>query len=285
MPDNPDPAASRRTLRMELRRLREARGWSHHDAGATLSWEPNKLLHIENGIVGIIPTDLTTLLNAYGVNDQSHIEQLFRLAETSRHLPTAAYQAVPQSTIKFWNLRSSAVRVRQLETLLIPGLLQTESYAREVIRAYSTPALSEGDIENRVSARLDQQALLVRDNRPHLYFLIDEAALLRPVGGREVMRRQLEQLKRLADVPRLSVQVLSLQLGAHSGIRGPFQILEFVDDDFVLYLDDLAGGKTTRDMEHETLEYLSVFWELEAIATRPNDLPDAIDRIIAGMAD
>ncbi len=277
--ENPDPAATRRRLQIELRRLRETAGRSPKNAAEALSWDPAKLLRIEDGTEGIQASDLRALLHLYEVADASTVEQLLLLADVSRHLPTAGYRSVPSSTIRFWNFRSHAVRVRQLETLVVPGLLQTEDYAREVIKAYSTADLSTAEIENRVSARMDQQSMLDRDHRPELFFMVDEAALRRPVGGAEVMRKQLEHLKRQTERTRLTIQVLPFELGAHRGLCGPFQILEFEDDDLVLYLDDVTGGKTTRDMAREAREYLSVFWNLEALATAPHLFLEFADRV------
>jgi transcriptional regulator with XRE-family HTH domain len=285
MAESPDPAVLRRRLQIELRKARDATGQSQKEVADTLSWSPSKLLRIENGTVGITITDLRALLDQYGVRDRKRKEELEKLAQGSRKLPTAAYgKSVPVSTIKFWNLRSSAIRVRQFETLLIPGLLQTEEYAREVIKSYSTPDVSDADIDDRVAARIDQQSLLDRDDRPELFFVIDEAALRRWVGGSVVMRNQLERLKAQAQRPRITIQVLRFQLGAHGGIRGPFQILEFREgEDYVLYLDDAAGGIATRELETETERYLALFFDLEAAATKPWEFNDFVDSVLADL--
>jgi transcriptional regulator with XRE-family HTH domain len=280
--ESPDPAVLRRRLQIELRKSRDATGLSQKEVADALAWSPSKLLRIENGAVGVTVTDLRALLDHYAIRDRKRVDELVKLALDSRRLSTATYgKSVPASTIKFWNFRSSAIRVRQFETLVIPGLLQTEEYAREVVKAYSTPSLSDTDIDDRVAARMDQQSLLDREGRPELYFMIDEAALRRWVGGPDVMRNQLEQLKKLSERPRLTIQVLPFRHGAHGGLRGPFQILEFAEgEDYVLYLDDAAGGVTSRDMEAETERYLTLFWELEVIATRPWELNGFVDRIL-----
>ncbi|MEU7905616.1 helix-turn-helix transcriptional regulator [Actinoplanes sp. NPDC049118] len=283
MAENPDPAVIRRRLRIELRQLRTESGASQQQVARALGWEPTKLAAIEYGITGISTADLRSLLDAYHVEDLDRVRRLVGEANDSRRLATAGYRSVPFSTIRFWNLRRAAARVRQLEPLLIPGLLQTEEYAREVVKAYASPALSAADISERVIARIDQQSLLERDDCPELHFLIDEAALRRLVGGPEVMRRQLEALKEHVEHTGLTIQILSFGLGAHPGICGPFQILEYRDEDPVLYLDDAAGGKTTRDMETETLQYLAVFWHLEEVATAPGDTSVILDRIIAEL--
>lgn len=285
MAESPDPAVSRRRLRIELRRFRDATGQSQKEVADALAWSPSKLLRIENGAVGLSVTDLRALLDHYGQRDRRQVEQLTKLAQQSRRLNTATYgRSVPPSTISFWNLRSSAIRVRQVETTLIPGLLQTEEYAGEVIRAYSTPDVSASDIDERVAARMDQQSLLDRDDRPELYFMIDEAAIRRWIGGAGVMRKQLERLKEFTDRPRLFIQFLPFKVGAHGGISGPFQILEFAEgEDYVLYLDDAAGGVASRDMVAETERYLTLFWDLETVATKPHEASSFLDQALAGF--
>lgn len=285
MAESPDPAVLRRRLQIELRKSRDATGQSQKEVADVLAWSPSKLLRIENGAVGITQTDLRALLDHYGVRERKRVDELIKLAQGSRRLTTATYgKSVPVSTIKFWNLRSSAIRVRQFETLLIPGLLQTEEYAREVIKSYSTPDVSVEDLDDRVAARMDQQALLDRDDRPELYFMMDEAALRRWVGGADVMRNQLAHLKKVADRQRLTIQVLPFRLGAHGGIRGPFQILEFGEgEDYVLYLDDATGGVASRDMEAETERYVTLFWELEALATKPWEFNGFVDTVLGDL--
>ncbi len=285
MAESRDPAVLRRRLRIELRKSRDETGQSQKEVADALAWSPSKLLRIENGMVGITVTDLRALLDHYGVRDRRRVEELSKLAQQSRRLTTANYgRSVPSSTISFWNLRSSSIRVRQFETLLIPGLLQTEEYAREVITAYSTPSLSDNDVDERVQARLDQQNLLDREDRPELYFMIDEAAVRRWVGGPEVMRKQLEKLKTVADQPRMTLQFVPFNAGVHGGILGPFQILEFREgEDYVLYLDDPAGGVASRDVGAETERYLTLFFDLEAIATKPREASTYLDEVLKGF--
>jgi transcriptional regulator with XRE-family HTH domain len=286
MVESPDPAVLRRRLQIELRKSREATGQSQKEVADALAWSPSKLLRIENGAVGVSVTDLRALLEHYGVKDRKKKDQLTELALGSRKLTTQGYgRSIPQSLIKFWNLRSSAVRVRHFESLLVPGLLQTEEYAREVIKAYSTPNLSQTDVDDRVAARMDQQSLLDREDRPELYFIIDEAAVRRWVGGAGVMRNQIENLKKVSDRPRVTIQILPFKLGVHGGIRGPFQILEFSEgEDYVLYLDDASGGVASRDMESETERFLTTFWELEAIGTKSWELDAFLDGVLADFS-
>jgi transcriptional regulator with XRE-family HTH domain len=285
MAESPDPAVLRRRLQIELRKSRDATGQSQKDVADAMGWSPSKLLRIENGAVGVTRTDLQALLDHYGVRDRKRMEGLIKLAQDSRRLRTAEYgKSVPPSAIKFWNLRSSAVRVRQFELSLIPGLLQTEEYAREVINSYSGPMDSQDEVDDRVAARMDQQSLLDREGRPELYFMIDEAAMRRQVGRAEVMRYQLERLKEIVERPRLTIQVLPFSLGAHGALREPFQILELGEaDDHVLYLEGAEGGVTSRDLDTQIERYLTLFWELETKATKPWEFSSFVDQVIEGL--
>jgi transcriptional regulator with XRE-family HTH domain len=285
MAESPDPAVLRRRLQIELRKARDTTGQSQKEVADALAWSPSKLLRIENGAVGITMTDLRALLDHYGVRDRKRVDELIRIAHESRKLSTATYgKSVPGSAIKFYNFRSSALRVRNLETLLVPGLLQTEEYANAVIRAFANPDDSASDLDDRVVARMDQQALLDREGRPELYFIVDEAALWRWMGGLDVMRNQLEHLKKVAERPRLTIQVVPFRLGAHGGLRGSFQILEFAEgEDYVLFLENARGDLISRDLESEAERYLTLFWELESVATKPWELNAFIDHVIANL--
>jgi transcriptional regulator with XRE-family HTH domain len=285
MVDSPDPAVLRRRLQIELRKARDKTGQAQKEVADALAWSPSKLLRIENGAVGITMTDLRALLDHYGVRDRKRVDELIKIAQDSRRLSTATYgKSVPSSAIKFYNFRSSALRVRNLETLLIPGLLQTEEYASAVIRSFANADDSAADLDDRVAARMDQQALLDRDGRPELFFLIDEAALWRWMGGPDVMRNQLEHLKKLAERPRLTIQVIPFRLGAHAGLRGSFQILEFAEgEDYVLFLENARGDLISRDLESEAERYLTLFWELETVATKPWEFNAFIDGVAANL--
>lgn len=123
----------------------------------------------------------------------------------------------------------------------MPGLLQTEGYARALIKA----SLVVRDIEQRVEARMQRQALLEGDNAPGLWAVIDEAALTRPVGGAATMREQLDWLIQAHDQPNATIQVIRTTLGAHPGMDGSFVMLDFTDPDFfapVVFLEHATDG-------------------------------------------
>jgi transcriptional regulator with XRE-family HTH domain len=285
MVESQDPAVLRRRLTVELRRARNTKGLSQKEVASELTWSPSKILRIENGSVGVTPVDLRALLDQYGVEDKRYIDELVKIAIASRRLDTTRYRkVVSQELIQFWTLRSAAVRVRQLEMTVVPGLLQVEEYARAVLTANASPDDSEKTIDARVEARMEQTALIERDVPPHFFFVIDESCLRRVVGGPAVMRNQLEHLKKLADLPNVSIQVLTFNLGAHPGVRGPFQFLEFGEgEDYVLHIENARGDITTRDMPEDTDRYIQMFWRLEALATKPREFGAVVDDVIANI--
>src|SRR5262249_14551798 len=143
----------------------------------------------------------------------------------SKRQPYSEYRDVFTSeTIKYFGYEASASIIRQFEPLVMPGLLQTEEYTRAVLNLHEIPA-DKADLY--VASRRERQELLDREDPPEFFFIIDESVLLRSIGGKSVMQRQLQHLLRLARYPRVTIQVLPFSIGVHPGLRGPFVLLEF----------------------------------------------------------
>ncbi|MEV5506239.1 helix-turn-helix domain-containing protein [Streptomyces orinoci] len=126
---------------------------------------------------------------------------------------------------EFFAYEREAIVMSSYEKGVVPGLLQTEAYARAVFRT-AVPALSEDEIERRVATRMERQALLHRKKPPTTSFVIAESVLLSSLGGRRVMREQIRHLRDCADLPGVSIQVLELSCDNHAGLSGPFLLLE-----------------------------------------------------------
>jgi transcriptional regulator with XRE-family HTH domain len=140
----------------------------------------------------------------------------------------------------FAQYEGEATALRWCESLLVPGLLQTEDYARALLSTrVGTP---EADIERRVAARIDRQAILDRDSPPLLWVLVDECVLRRPVGGREVMRHQIEHMIEMTARPNVVVQVISADIGAHDGLNGALIIADFAEAPSIVYLETALTG-------------------------------------------
>jgi transcriptional regulator with XRE-family HTH domain len=267
-----DPVTMRRKLRGELKRLRTAQDLTQRNVAERLDWSQSKIIRIENGQVAVGVTDLQALLRLYGVDDAATIDSMVEMARGSKRLPFTDYKDIfPAETLRFFAYESSASIVRQVQPLLVPGILQTEKYARALLESWG---FEKTRINQIWAARLERQELLKRADPPEMFFILDQAAVQRPVGGDGAMGHQRARLLELAERPRITIQVVPFSVGAHSGLRGPFVYLEFpgADDPDVLYLEGQRGDYVFRDEEDVTGEYLEAFFSLEKIASPPNDL-------------
>jgi hypothetical protein len=155
------------------------------------------------------------------------------------------------------------------ESLFIPGLLQTEDYARAVIRG-GLPNASRDEVERRVEVRMERQALLRNENPLNLWSIVDEAALRREVGGPEVMQAQFRYLMEASELPHVTFQVIPFDAGAHPGMPGSFILLQFGDAAIpdVIYVDTMAGELFLEE-EADVRRYKLVFEHLRAVAASP----------------
>lgn len=267
-----DPVTMRRKLRVELKRLRTKQGLTQRQVAEHLDWSQSKIIRIENGSVAVGVTDLQALLRHYGVDDQATIDSMVEMAKGSKRLPFSDYKDVlAAETLRFFAYESSASIIRQVTPSIIPGLLQTEEYARGLLGSWG---IDGAEINQIWAARLERQELLERPEPPEMFFILDEAVITRPVGGEAVMRHQRARLLELAKHPRITIQVVRFAYGAHAGMQGPFVYLEFpgADDPDVLYLEGASGDYVYRDEEDITGRYLERFFALEKIASPPGDL-------------
>jgi transcriptional regulator with XRE-family HTH domain len=282
-----DAPVQRRRLRNELRQARSAAGYTQTDVAEALEWSPSKLRRIESGTVGISITDLQALLRYYGVDDQDEAQRFLKLARAGKDQPAwwrAYREATSQQYLTFLGYESSASLIRMFQPLVIPGLLQEEDYARSILRS-SGGSATDKRVEELVELRMRRQALLEREDPPELYFVLDEAALHRWVGGREVMRHQLLRLKKDAQLSNVTIEIVPFSAGAHPGMKGPFSILEFADDrdGDVLFQENPRGDTISRDEEEEIQPYRLAFDQLRELAGEAD--PEAlIDKALREMS-
>ena len=229
--DSANTAVRRWQLAETLRQLREEAQLTHDQVIAELrlgqgKWSRPKLSRIENREQGVKPRELEQLLAVYGASDPTLQQWLAELAGTSRQRGWARdiRKHLPEEFHRFLDWETALVARRQFETLLVPGLLQTAPYARALIASIN-PELAEEEVEQRVMARMTRQQILSRATPPHLHVIIDAGVLERPVGGPQVVRKQLRHLAEAADEPHITIQVLPKSVGASSALEGPFSIL------------------------------------------------------------
>lgn len=275
----PDPTILRRRLRSELRKARDTAGMTQRDVAVAMDWSQSKLIRIESGAVNISTNDLRALLGHYGM-ESNRIDALVDVARAAREpTPWSIYKDVATlEYIAFLGYESSASIIRNFEPLLVPGLLQTEEYARTVINVLE--AHNPLKIDPLVDLRIERQELLVREPVASLYFIMDEAVIRRVIGGHDVMRRQLRHLQKLAEYPNLTIRVVPFSAGIYPYQRVPYIVLEFPDpeDGIVLYVENPYGEYIIRESSPEEEErnypirYMEVFFELEQIASREDTL-------------
>jgi transcriptional regulator with XRE-family HTH domain len=266
------PPVRRRLLGAALRRYRESVGYGLDDAARILECDRSKISRIETGQRGIRPKELRELLAEYGVEEKERLA----LAAIARHNDRRGWwqsyeQVLSEAYQDYIIMESTAASIWTYEPQLIPGLLQTEEYAR----AIATASLVYGTREQQdqvVQARLNRQEVLSREQPLQLWAIVSEAALRQSVGGPSVMRAQLRRLAEVsAELPNVTVQVLPFSAGAHSaGNSGPFAILQFPDaaDLGVVYLEAHTGG-VYLEGGGEVGRYRLVFEHLRASALSP----------------
>ncbi len=245
----PSPGAGPTVLRLlvgaQLRKLREARHISLEDAGRHIRSSHSKMSRLELGRVGFKDRDLTDLLALYGVTGKDEIEALRALAKRAN---AQGWWHDYSDVLEQWfeayvGLEEAASRIRAYEIQFVPGLLQTPEYARAVTLLGHAGA-DGAEIDRRVSLRMARQALLDSPRAPHLWVVLDEAVLRRPVGRPDVMRGQLRHLLACAQRPGITVQVVPFAVGGHAAAGGPFSILRFAEPDLpdIVYLEQLTSS-------------------------------------------
>ena len=278
------PTVRRRRLALELRRLREAARLTCEEVAEHLECSASKISRVETGRVSVSPRDVRDMLELYGVPADQR-ESLVQLARDSRQKGWwHAYSDTMQPQMATYiGLESAASEIRIYEVSLIPGLLQTEDYARAVIRAGMVNSPAE-DIDRRVSLLMARQPAVVRDDPPKVWAVLDEAALRRQVGGSGLMRLQLEHLLAQAALPNVAVQVIPFAGGAHPAMGRPFIILVFperVDTD-VIYLEDLTSALYLEDIA-EVDRYNVFFNHLRATALSFDDSAALMTSVLKEM--
>jgi hypothetical protein len=272
------PTIRRRRLGAELRRQREAAGVTIDMVAEQLECSASKVSRIETGHTSATPRDVRDMLRIYGVVDSAS-DELVQIAREARQKGWWH----PYSTVltgAYVGLEAAASSVRAYEQQVVPGLLQTEDYAKAMIRA-ARPDITAEEVEQRVRVRLGRQSLLSQDDSIDVWMVLDEAVVSRPVGGDAVMRAQLERLVSAAELPNVTLQILPFEVGAHAGMDGTFAILDFPEpgDPDVVYAENATGGLFLEKSE-EIQKYIFIFDHIRAAAIRPEESVALIEKLV-----
>lgn len=242
MASNVNPTVRRRRLGQELRKLREAKNMTAEQVAERLLVSQSKISRLENGRRSISQRDVRDLCGVYEVEDERMVDSLMQMAKDSRQQGWwHAFGDIPYSV--YIGLETDAESLRMYESQIIPGLLQTPAYAEAVISG-AMPESTPVEIEKRVTVRTRRQDRIRDEERPlRLWAVIDEGALHRIVGSRQLMVEQLEHLVEQSHLPHVTVQVIPFEMGAHPGISGQYSILEFPDtsDSSVVYIEGVTS--------------------------------------------
>jgi len=259
-------------LGAQLRRLREHASVTRDDAGYHIRASGSKISRMELGRVSFKERDVTDLLEYYGVTDLAEREKLVQITREANATPW--YQkfqdVVPDWFHVFVGLEEAAQLIRVYEVQFVPGLLQTEEYARAII-LQGRPGVDPDEIERTVALRMGRQKLLTRENPPRYWVIMDEAALRRPMGGREVHVAQIERLIDLVGEPNITLQVMPFRYGGHAADGGAFTIMRFPETDLpdVVYMEYLTGAHYI-DKPEEVERYAAVMERLSVAGTSPD---------------
>jgi transcriptional regulator with XRE-family HTH domain len=284
MPDLGGQSVRRRRLASELRRLRERAGLTGDQVADRLGWSGSKISRIELNRIGVKPADLAKMLDLYGVS-AAHREELQALANEPAAVGLLNVQAsgLTAELSSYIDEEAEAQSIWNWEPQIVPGLLQTEDYARAIIEGWKSiiPTTRE-EVERRVNVRLARQGLL--DRLPPLHFsaVMDESVLHRRIGSRSVMREQLDHLVQASAIPSVRLRVLALD-GEHPVGTGSFSFMQFPQAHEVPLNDLVKIEQLTRsygtDEESETLQYQLAFRRLEELALGVEESLELIVRL------
>ncbi|MBP0460372.1 helix-turn-helix domain-containing protein [Streptomyces montanisoli] len=280
MASNVNPTVRRRRLGQELRRLREQKGMTAEEVAERLLVSQSKISRLENGRRSISQRDVRDLCGVYEVEDRRVVDSLMQMAKDSRQQGWwHAFGDIPYSV--YIGLETDAASLRVYEPQVVPGLLQTPQYA-EALVAGALPEYAKSDVDKRVGVRMRRQDRIKDNESPlRLWAVVDESALRRVVGGRHMMREQLEHLVEQSRLPHVTVQVLPFDMGAHPGISGHYAILEFPDasDSSVVYIEGVTSDLYL-EKANDVQRYSVMYEHLRAQALNVEQTRD----FIAGIA-
>ena len=280
--ENGGPMVRRMQLGARLRSLRQANNITRDQAGYAIRGSESKISRMELGRVAVKQRDVSDLLKLYGVEDAAETDRLLALA---REANTPGWWHQYGDVLSTWfqnylDLEQAAELIRTYEVQFVPGLLQTDAYARAVIMlGHGTAATAE--IDRRAELRMARKKLLERDDPPRLWAVIDEAVLLRPIGGPQVLRAQIESLIEVAEQGSVRLQVMPFRSGGHAAAGGAFSILRFPQKDVpdVVYIEHLTSGLYL-DRREDVDQYAAAMARLVIEAEPPDRTPELLRRAL-----
>jgi transcriptional regulator with XRE-family HTH domain len=274
-------------LGARLRTLRESRGITREAAGYAIRGSESKISRMELGRVGFKERDVTDLLTLYGVDD---VRELDRMLALLREANAPGWWQPYSELLAPWfqtylGLEEASTLIRTYEVQFVPGLLQTEAYARAVIMLGHGQA-DVSELDRRVALRMTRRSLLDRPDGPRLWAVLDEAVLRRPIGGRAVLRQQVAHLLERCEHPNVRLQVVPFLTGGHAAAGGAFTILRFPSQELpdTVYIEQLTSAlylEKPDDVDRYTGAISKLFIEAEP----PSRTPDILRGVLRDLDD
>jgi transcriptional regulator with XRE-family HTH domain len=282
MPTGDDPVVARRYLSGSLRAAREASAMTQEQVAERLEWSHSKVVRIEAGTVGLSVTDLRALLRLFNVTDQEVATRLIDAARIAKRHPWRKYSTAQDAGFAaYLSYEGVASTIMTFQTLTIPGLLQTEGYARAIFAANKSPNADE-----RLELRKKRQSLLAGADAPALICVIDEGALHRQVGGPSVMHDQLVSLLSAAERDKVSVEIIPYSAGAYRSMIESFTLLHSQRwDEDVLFREGALRTVTDRENHDLVREYQARFDRLREVSLRGEAAVALIEAVIRELRD
>jgi transcriptional regulator with XRE-family HTH domain len=282
LPEVRNPTVRRRELGVLLRALRNEKGLTVEQVAERLLCSPSKVSRMETGQGIATARDIRDLCDLYEVTDTAERDRMMTLARESKR--RAWWQSYDLAYANYVGLEEDAVAISAFQSSVVHGLLHTAEYARANHES-SMPRLDPEQIALQIEAKLTRQRILTRANPPSFAVVLDEAALHRMVGGRQVMAGQLARILDMSALPNVMVQVLPYEQGAHPAMESNFTILELPNPaPGVVFVEGLIGS-TYLERPDDLKRYHEIFRKLQSIALNPQDTADLIAKRMRDYRD
>ena len=282
VPEARSPTVRRRELGALLRKLRTEKGLTVEQAAERLLFSMSKLSRMETGHGITTPRDIRDLCDLYGVTGEAERDHMRKLAAEGKQ--QAWWQSYDLGYATYVGLEAEAVALSAFQSSVVHGLLQTADYARAGHEG-AMPRLSSDQIEMQIEAKLTRQRILTRDKPADFAVVLDEAALHRMAGGRQVMTAQLTKILDMSALPNVMVQILPFELGAHPALESNFTIIGLPSPTLgVVFVEGLIGS-TYLERDDDLKRYREIFARLQSIALNPKDTERLIGKILRSYKD
>jgi transcriptional regulator with XRE-family HTH domain len=284
---SPSPLVQRRRLTAELRRARQQAGLTQEVVADEMDWSLSKIIRIETGAVGVSRNDLSALLRLYGVTNPLQVRPLLELGRDARQQTwwSKYREALPPKYFQYIEYETAAAIIRSHETILVPGLLQTEDYMKAVADLELT-TFSAKTIKAIVEVRTQRQdQILNQPDAPLSFFTLDETVIRRFVSDARLARGQISRLLEISEYPRCTIEIVPLAAGLNRGMFEPFALLEFEDpnDQDVLYLEGLHESMLSHGEVDTISAYRVLFEELRAASLGPGGTREFLEQTRAEL--